>query len=104
VSEHPDWTRYLFQMRHAGFMAGTEDSIAEQNERFVKGLSQWFARHTEHGNLRPLPTELYISLVIGPCLEFSRIWLTKPDCTDMEVAAAEIAKAAWQALRTKKKG
>ena len=102
VSQHPDWTRYLFQMRHAGFMAGTEDSIAEQNKRFVEGFGKWLSVHTERGTLRMLPMELFLSIIIGPCLEFSRIWLTKPDCTDMDLAAAEIAKAAWQALSTKK--
>ncbi len=104
VSDHPDWTRYLFQMRHAGFMASTEDALAEQTKRFTDGLTQWFTPHVERGALRPVPLEILISLTIGPSLEFSRIWLSKPDCPDMELAAAEIAKAAWQALRAKRAG
>lgn len=104
VSAHPDWTRYLFQMRHAGFMTGTEGSIAEQNSRFTDGLAKWLHPHMERGTFRRLPMELTLSLIIGPCLEFSRIWLSKPDCMDLNLAANEIAKAAWQALSTKKKG
>jgi len=59
--------------------------------------------HLERGTLRRLPTELCLSLIIGPCLEISRIWLSQPDCVDLDAAANEIAKAAWQALTTKKK-
>lgn len=104
VREHPDWIRYIFQMRHAGFMTGEEDSLAEQNKRFVQGLTQWLDPHVERGTFRRLPAELYVSLIIGPCLEFSRIWVTRPDCVDLDLAVNEIAKGAWQALTTKKRG
>jgi len=104
VGEHPDWTRYIFQMRHAGFMTGEEDSVTARNQWFVRRLTQWLSPHVERGTLRPLPAELTVSLIIGPCLEFSRIWVTNPGCVDLDLAANEIAKGAWQALRTKKKG
>jgi hypothetical protein len=104
VSEHPDWTRYLFQMRHAGFMTAAEDAIAAENQRFAEAFNQWLEPHMERGTLRRLPKELCLSLIVGPCLEISRIWLSQPDCVDLNTAANEIAKAAWQALTTKKKG
>jgi AcrR family transcriptional regulator len=104
VSEHPDWTRYLFQMRHAGIMTASEDAIAEQNRRFVQAFSQWLEPLMERGSLRRLPTELCLSLIVGPCLEISRLWLTQPDSVDLHSASNEIAKAAWQVLTTKKTG
>jgi len=78
VREHPDWIRYIFQMRHAGFMTGELDSVAEQNKRFVQGLTQWLDPHVERGTFRRLPAELYVSLIIQPWTiykEVSQTWL-----------------------------
>ncbi|MHB8916947.1 MAG: TetR/AcrR family transcriptional regulator [Desulfocucumaceae bacterium] len=102
VSEHVEWSRYLFQMRHAGFMTDTEDSIKAENKRFSREFWAYFSRHIEDGTLRSLPVELYISLILGPCQELYRIRLSRPVAAELNTAVVEIAEAAWQALRVKK--
>ena len=96
------WSRYLFSMRHADFMKSSENSISQHNAEFNDKLSVWFKKQVMAGKLRRLPREMYISLIWGPCQEYAKHWLAgngNPD--DLEFAAREIGKAAWQALRKK---
>lgn len=101
VSEHVEWSRYLFQMRYAGFMASTEDSIKAENKKFAREFWTYFSRHIKDGTLRSLTIELYISLILGPCQEFTRYLLSRHVDTELNTAMVEIAEAAWQALRVK---
>jgi len=101
VISHPEWAGYLFQMRHAGFMSGSKESMDLKNKNFAGEIWACFSRHIKEGTLRDLPMDLYISLILGPCQEYVRLWLSRPESTDPGTAAAEIAEAAWQALRQK---
>lgn len=99
VSEHAEWARYLFQMRHAGFMADSEESINLENKNFAKEISAFFSRHIRAGKLRNLPVEIIIPIILGPCQEYARFWINRNISTGLDTAAAEFAGAAWQALR-----
>jgi len=101
VREHSEWARYLTQMRRAGFMADTEESIEAENNAFAEGLANYFRKHITEGTLQALPREVFISILLGPCQEFVRLWFEKPGGTDMDAAIDPIGEAAWQALRTR---
>ncbi len=102
VKEHPDWARYLFQMRHAEFVAANEQSLAEQNRAWGEQLAKWFVHHIEREAIRRLPRELYIALILGPCQELARLWLAGLASSDLVTTADEIAASAWEALRVKR--
>jgi AcrR family transcriptional regulator len=99
VRKHPDWARYLLEMRHAEFMAGSEATIAEQNRRFMERVVRWLETHIESGALRRLPPDLFLSLIIGPCQEYSRLRLAGRAQTKLSVATEELAQAAWLSVR-----
>lgn len=101
VMAHTEWSRYLFQMRHAGFMAGAEELIRSENIKFAGEFWRYFSRHINEGTLRALPVEVFIALILGPCQELARYYLNRPAETDTGAAVEEIAGAAWQALRVK---
>jgi AcrR family transcriptional regulator len=101
VDKNRVWAKYLFSMRHADFMKLTEDSILQYNRDFGAELSSWFGAHIDKGNIRNLPRELYISLILGPCQEYARFWLTRNPQPDLEPIINEIAEAAWQGLRVR---
>jgi len=103
VHEHFDWARFLFQARHAQFMAASEASIAEQNRTFAARMSRWFSRHIEKGILRPLAQDVYISLLLGPCQEFTRLWVSGWARTPLAVASEAFGEAAWQGLLAERK-
>ncbi|AFM23376.1 TetR/AcrR family transcriptional regulator [Desulfomonile tiedjei] len=98
VEEHPDWTRYLFRQRHAGFMAETEEEFARMNQIFFQRCADWFRRHVKAGTLRQLPPDLYGSLLLGPCMEFTRQYLAGHTRTSPDQAIQELASAAWRCL------
>ncbi len=99
VENNPDWARFLLQKRHAEFMGATADEFSSLNKVFMKVCATWFGRHIESGILRPLPKELYISILLGPCQEYSRMLvsgvITKPGISR---AANALGLAAWRAL------
>ena len=98
VRDHPDWAKFLFQYRHAEFMRDTEDDFKKMNSEFNNAVGSWFARRIKAGELRPLPPEVYFCLLLGPCQEFSRIYLFDETCTDIDTAGRSIAAALWDAV------
>ncbi|MBI4830264.1 MAG: TetR/AcrR family transcriptional regulator, partial [Candidatus Lindowbacteria bacterium] len=103
VVEHPEWARYLMEMRHAEFMATAESDMVAQNKGFIGGFIRWVKPNIESGALRRLPPDLFISQLLGPVQEFVRNWLGGNTITDMPAAKEELAKTAWIALRGEEK-
>jgi AcrR family transcriptional regulator len=98
VRRHPDWARYLFQMRQAAFLVASEQRIGRLNVAFVGRVGDWLRPHVRAGRIRRVPRELYASLLLGPCQEFSRAWLAGRADVDWEIATRELADAAWRTL------
>ncbi len=99
VTEHPAWARFLFQMRHAEFMAGTEEAFHGLNRRFAEGLSEWVREQVRKKRFRPHSRDAFVSVLLGPCQEYARLWMAGQTVTDVNTASAEIAAAIWKALR-----
>jgi len=99
VEEHPDWARYLFQMRRADFMAAAVADIKKLNREFIKNVAAWFRPHVNSGFIRRLPVDLYPALILGPCQEFAREWLAGSTKTEIKTAGRKIANAVWRAVK-----
>lgn len=102
VEGNAQWSRYLFEKRHWVFMADTEDEIESLNREFMKHTAGWFARHLQEGTLRSLGPDIYISLILGPCMEFTRQYLSGEARTSINQAVEELSEAAWRALAVTK--
>src|SRR5208337_1811716 len=76
VSRNPDWARYLFQKRHSSFLSGTDQKFNVLNKAFVQRISKWFLRHVEEGSIRQMPWDIMIAILLGPCQEFARLFLS----------------------------
>ena len=99
VTEHPEWARYLFQMRHTESVATTEPLITEQNQAFLQKVFQWVDPFVAKGEVKRLPRDLYLPMIIGSCHEFARLWLAGRTQTDPAKAAGALAEAVWTGLR-----
>jgi AcrR family transcriptional regulator len=97
--DHPDWGRFLFQRRHAAFMDETEAEFAALNRRFFDGVSTWVMRHMKSGEFRKTSPGVFISLLLGPCQEYTRLFLFENAVTDIDVAISEIGEAVWRSLK-----
>jgi AcrR family transcriptional regulator len=98
VSEHPDWTRYLFQMARQGFMASVKEVFAGLNAEFMKRCAQWVGGHVNAGTMRRLPADMYVSLLLGPLMEYTRLFLVGQTCTNPDQAVHVLGEAAWRCL------
>jgi AcrR family transcriptional regulator len=98
VSKHPDWTRYLFQNAHAAFMASAADVFAGLNAEFMKRCARWVGVHVKAGTVRRLPPDMYVAILVGPVMEYTRLYLAGQTCTPLERAMQELASSAWYSL------
>ncbi|MBI9075958.1 MAG: TetR/AcrR family transcriptional regulator [Desulfatibacillum sp.] len=99
VEANPAWARYLVLMRHADFMATGENDLTLQNKESYPALWAFIRRHIKAGALRDLPPDIYATLLIGPCQEFTQLWVSGRSSSSLETVKREIASAAWRALR-----
>jgi AcrR family transcriptional regulator len=99
VIDNPDWSRYLFKERHAAFMGKAEEEFKRLNHTFLRQASSWFQEHINAGKLKKLPPDIFISVLMGPCLEFARHYLFGQARTNPKEAAQKISQAIWQALK-----
>jgi AcrR family transcriptional regulator len=99
VRDNMEWSRYLFQKRHFAFMSDTEEEIAVLNREFIRHIGQWFSAHIKTGSLRGLPGDIYISIIFGPCMEFTRQYLSGHTGTTLDKAVDYLSGATWKALK-----
>lgn len=102
VQDHPNWARYLFQMRRADVIGSAAQACADQNEDFHRQVAEWFAPHIRGGRLRKLPRDVYVAVLLGPSMDFSRQWLAGRTKTNLDEAATAIGETTWQSLRAER--
>jgi len=98
VQSNPDWSQFLFQKRHASFLLDNEDALLVLNKTFMKGISTWFEPHIAAGTIRPLAWDMVIALLLGPCQEYTSLYLLKNTLTDLDQAIHNLSLAAWRSL------
>jgi AcrR family transcriptional regulator len=98
VVANPDWARYLFDTRRKQFDAEQEQALSVLNRKFHVRLGQWFRPRIENGELRDLPFDAYVALLVGPCQELARAYLGGRLASDMETIKQATAQAVWRAV------
>lgn len=99
VEGHSEWAHYLFQMRHADFMAAVEEDIVQQNIEFYTHILHWLDARYDEGKLRRLPFEVIFPIIISPCFNYASRRLSGQVQSDPEKAGDIFADAAWRALK-----
>ena len=98
VRANEDWARYLFTRRHSVLTPAAEQKFEQLRADFLRRAAQWFGPQVEAGRLRRLPVDIYIALLAGPYLEYTRQYLSGGACTPVKKAAELLAEAAWQSI------
>lgn len=94
VVQQPKLARFMFQAR--SYVAGGphKDALAERNQRRYGTLLKRLREGVKDGVIRPMPSDLYASLLVGQSENYCRAWLSgrvqgKPtDYTPIFVEAA----------------
>lgn len=102
VAENPRWAQYLFQQRHAHFMSNSDNKINTLNKTFAEGIAAWFKEQIQHGKIRPMPWDLIIAVLLGPCQEYSRLYLSGKAASSIKEAIKVLSNSAWKALSLEK--
>jgi AcrR family transcriptional regulator len=82
----------------SAFLASTEEALSAMNRDLAESASAWFGRHIRAGELRKMPTDIIIALILGPCMEHTRQFLEGLKATRRDRAERELADAIWRAL------
>lgn len=100
VEDYPDWARFLLGQRRAEFMTETEGEFARINADFFGRVLLWFGTHIRAGTFRRLPADLYVTFLLGPCQEYTRMYLSGHARAKPAEIADELAEAVWRAIGT----
>lgn len=98
VAAHPEWARYLFDTRRKSFDAEQEQALAQLNQAFHARLGAWFRPRVARGELRALPFDTTVALLVGSCQELARGHLGGRLTTSLEEVRHATADAVWRAL------
>lgn len=66
---------------------------------FNQAIYEWFVPHVDCGNLLRLPSSLYMPLICGPTMEYSRLWLSGISDRSPDDVSSVLAEAAWQSVK-----
>lgn len=99
VGANPDWARYLLQMGNSNLVDLTGSEIEKKNLQFLGSLLGWIKPHIDNGDLRSMPLDIMIPLILSPSYEFSRLWLSGMALTGIDEAGEVLVDAAWQSLK-----
>ena len=67
---------------------------------FGQSIYDWFVPHVKSGALLELPTSMYVPLICGSTLEYSRFWLSGRNNRSPSDVASILAQAAWQSVKS----
>lgn len=99
IDKNTDWAQFLFQKKiHSSVISETEEKLLNLNKIFVNKTLDWFKLHITAGTIRPLSWDLLIALLLGPCQEYTKLYLTKKTSTKIDDAVRELSLAAWRSL------
>ena len=98
VTEQPALAAFLLS-REIKLSESAKRELKELDRAFGQALYDWFLPHVQKGELLELPRSLYISIICGPTLEYSRLWLSGRNRRSPDDVSALLAEAAWQSIR-----
>lgn len=100
---HPRPATFLLQHPFAGYRsAQVPADLVEQNDHFLATVHGWLDRRMAAGELKMLPFDVVVALLIGPLHNWVRgaIWLDPGRAArKADGAIVALADGAWQALR-----
>ena len=92
----------------AGFLLSREVTLSDKakldlrkmDRAFGQAIYGWFVPHVKSGALLELPTSMYVPLICGSTLEYSRFWLSGRNNRSPSDVASILAQAAWQSVKS----
>jgi AcrR family transcriptional regulator len=92
----------------AGFLLSREVTLSDNakldlrkmDRAFGQSIYDWFVPHVKSGALLELPISMYVPLICGSTLEYSRLWLSGRNNRSPSEVSSILAQAAWQSVKS----
>ena len=98
VEQNSELARFLGERRDLEVILGSQGELLVENRRFANAFRTWLRPHVAAGAVRRLPTDAYLSIMIGPADLLGRRWPSGRYKRRPTSAAAMLGDAAWRAL------
>lgn len=98
VTRQPQLAAFMLS-REIKLSEDAKQELRELDQTYREALTHWFAPHIESGALKHLHFNVYVSLISGPTLEYSRMWLSGRYPRSPETVSTVMGEAAWQSVR-----
>ena len=99
VADNPRLAAYLLSSREAEVSRASDRELHAMNREVIDATREWIGEEVAAGELRPLRTQLFYAVLIGPCQEFARQWVRRREREALEEAVVELGETAWRAVR-----
>jgi hypothetical protein len=98
--------RFMVDQARSAWFAQAAGRLKTHNAAFVGAIDRWRSPLLARGQLRPMPIEVFMAMLIGPANLLCRMWLTglKPSSISPLRFEQELVEAARRALVTSWKG
>lgn len=100
---HPRPATFLLRQPFAGYRSsGVPADLLEANEDFLHTVHGWLDRRMEEGQLKRLPFDVVVALLIGPVHHWARSALFLDPArapAKAEATIEQLADGAWKSLR-----
>ncbi len=97
-AEHPDWARFLNDMRSSEAVASNEADLRASTRRFLELLARRIDSYVEAGEIVKMPKAIYASVIMGPAHDVVRHWLRGRVELELAEVRTPLANAAWRAV------
>ena len=98
VADNFNRSRFLFQRRHDDFMKFVEDELTTINANFAHRFASWFKNNVADDQIGKIPPDILSALILGPCLEYTRLYLNGSSSTTVNAAEKRLIKATLKSL------
>lgn len=100
VTQQPGLAQFMAQARASVADGPFGKELLQRNKKRYSHMLEWLEKGVKEGAVLALPRETYASLLIGPCENYCRAWLSgrvKSRPTDF---VQVFAQAAWRSVAT----
>ena len=98
VTDQSQLAAYLLS-REIKLSESAKQELREMDRALSQSLFDWFVPHVGSGTLQQLPTAMYVPLICGPTLEYSRMWLSGRSRKSPSDVSPILAQAAWPSVK-----
>jgi len=99
VMKNREWAVYLSRNRHASFMVDKDDEMLAMNKEFYNTIAQWMRPEVNIGATSEMSPDIFISVILGPCQEYTRLYLDNKAVTKPKEAVRLLTEAALRSCK-----